>query len=184
MILLADNIGFLEIYLSTILIFAAIIDYQKQKIPNYLTFPTVFIALIYHFYLTGMDGLLFSILGTITGLALLIIPYIMGGMGAGDVKLLAALGAFVGAKSVFFIFLFTALIGGVYAILVLIRHEKSLILFFKKGFQTVLSIILTRKFKIEPENKNETKPRLCYGIAIALGGFSYMGLTICGYELV
>ena len=101
---LLNNLGFTEIYLSVILVFAGIIDYKKQKIPNYITFSTVFVALIYHFYLSGFNGLLFSIIGMFTGIALLIIPYIMGGMGAGDVKLLGAIGAFIGYKSVFFVF--------------------------------------------------------------------------------
>ncbi|MEN8122912.1 MAG: A24 family peptidase [Bacteroidota bacterium] len=180
---LINNIGFSQIYMSIILILAGIIDYKKQKIPNYLTFPTVITAFIYHCYLTGMDGLLFSISGMFTGFALLIIPYIMGGMGAGDVKLLGALGAFVGYKSIIFIFLFTALFGGVYAILIYIRFEKSLKVFLKKAFNTVLSIVLTKKYDLEPENKGKSKPKLCYGIAIALGGFLYMGLTIYGYDL-
>lgn len=180
---LINNISFPEIYLSVILVFAGIIDFRKQKIPNYLTFPTVLTALIYHFYLNGMNGLLFSILGMFTGIALLIIPYIMGGMGAGDVKLLAAIGSFIGFKSVFFVFLFTAIFGGIYAILALIWHEKSLKNFLKKAFHTVLSVVLTKRYKPEPENKEKIKPRLCYGIAIALGGFLYMGLTMYGYEL-
>ena len=128
---LINTLGFTEIYLSVVLVFAGIIDYKKQKIPNYLTFPTVLIALIYHFYLSGLNGLLFSILGMFTGIALLIIPYIMGGMGAGDVKLLGAIGSFVGYKSVVFVFLFTALFGGLYAIVVLIWYEKSLMIFLK-----------------------------------------------------
>ncbi len=180
---LINNIGFTEIYLSVILVFAGIIDYKKQKIPNYLTLPTILIALIYHCNLSGMNGLLFSLLGMFTGIALLIIPYIMGGMGAGDVKLLGAIGAFVGCKSVVVVFLFTAVFGGFYAIGVLIWYEKSLIKFLKKAFHTVLSIVLTKRYKPELENKNKIKPRLCYGIAIALGGFLYMGLTMYGYEL-
>ena len=107
----------------------------------------------------------------------------MGGMGAGDVKLLGAIGAFVGCKSVVVVFLFTAVFGGFYAIGVLIWYEKSLIKFLKKAFHTVLSIVLTKRYKPEPENKNKIKPRLCYGIAIALGGFLYMGLTMYGYKL-
>jgi len=93
---LPNTIGFPEIYLSVILVFAGIIDYKKQKIPNYLTFPTVITALIYHFFLNGMNGVGFSLGGMFAGIALLIIPYAMGGMGAGDVKLLGAIGSFVG----------------------------------------------------------------------------------------
>ncbi|WP_299979371.1 prepilin peptidase [Desulfobacula sp.] len=181
-----NSIGFPEIYLSVILLSAGIIDYKKQKIPNYLTFPTVITALIYHFFLNGMSGVWFSLGGTFTGIALLIIPYAMGGMGAGDVKLLGAIGSFVGYISVVYVFLFTALFGGIYAVLVLVWHEKSLKNFLKKACHTVLSVVLTKGYKmesVESDNKSNIKPRLCYGIAIALGGFSYMGLTLYGYKL-
>ena len=178
-----DSIGFPEIYLNVILVFAGIIDYKKQKIPNYLTFPTVITALIYHFFLNGMNGVWFSLGGTFTGIALLIIPYGMGGMGAGDVKLLGAIGSFVGYISVVYVFLFTALFGGIYAIGVFVWYEKSLKFFLKKACHTVLSVVLTKGYKIDSDNKSNIKPRLCYGIVIALGGFSYMGLTLYGYKL-
>ena len=178
-----SNITFPQIYLAITLICAGIIDFKKQKIPNYLTFPTVLIALIYHIYINGMAGLLFSISGMFTGIALLIIPYAMGGMGAGDVKLLGAIGAFVGFKSVFIVFLFTALYGGIYAIMALIWYERSLSIFIKKAFHTLLSVVLTKQYNVKSENTDKSKPRLCYGIAIALGGFSYMGLTMYGYKL-
>lgn len=178
-----NNINFPEIYLSVILLVAGVIDFRMQKIPNFLTFPTVITALIYHFFLNGVNGLWFSILGMFTGIALLIIPYIMGGMGAGDVKLLGAIGSFVGYKSVCVVFLFTAILGGIYAILLLIWYEKSLKIFLKKAFHTMLSIVLTNRYKPEFESKNKIKPRLCYGIVIAMGGFLYMGLTMYGYEI-
>jgi len=180
---LPDTIGFPEIYLSVVLIFAGIIDYKKQKIPNYLTFPTVITALIYHFFLNGMNGVGFSLGGMFAGIALLIIPYAMGGMGAGDVKLLGAIGSFVGYISVVYVFLFTAIFGGIYAIGILLWYEKSLKIFLKKACHTVLSIVVTKGYKLEPDNKRSIKPRLCYGIVIALGGFSYMGLTLYGYTL-
>lgn len=175
--------GFPEIYLSVILVFAGVVDYKKQKIPNYLTFPTVITAVMYHFFVNGMAGIGFSLGGMVTGIALLIIPYAMGGMGAGDVKLLGAIGSFVGYISVGYVFLFTALFGGIYAIGILVRQEKSLKIFLKKACHTVLSIVLTKGYKMESDNKTKRNPRLCYGIVIALGGFSYMGLTLYGYKL-
>ena len=59
-----------------------------------------------------------------TGIALLVLPYIMGGMGAGDVKLMGAVGSFLGAKATLGAFLFIALAGGVYSLaIILIRRD-------------------------------------------------------------
>ncbi|WP_291347944.1 hypothetical protein, partial [Desulfobacula sp.] len=66
---------------------------------------------------------------------------------------------------------------------VLLWYEKSLKGFLKKACHTVLSVVLTKGYKMESDNKSNIKPRLCYGIVIALGGFSYMGLTLYGYNL-
>ena len=67
---------FLILLLLSILSISAIIDFRTQKIPNLITFPAVIIALLYHFFTHGIDGLIFSALGLATGIGLLIIPYI------------------------------------------------------------------------------------------------------------
>jgi len=71
---------FLIIFLSIILIAAAVNDLRFQKIPNLLTYPSMAIALVYHFIMSGLDGLLFSAGGLAIGIAILILPYLMGGM--------------------------------------------------------------------------------------------------------
>ena len=71
---------FLIIFLSSILIIAAIIDVRVQKIPNLLTFPAMVMALIFHSVTGGWKGFVFSAEGLGLGIALFLIPYIMGGM--------------------------------------------------------------------------------------------------------
>ena len=116
---------FSYILLFGLLVTAAGIDLATQKIPNKLTFPVITIALSFHTATAGFEGLLFSLGGIVVGIALLIVPYLMGGMGAGDAKLMGAVGAIIGAKSVFFTFLFSAIAGGVYAIISGGSSEKS-----------------------------------------------------------
>ena len=75
---------------------AAVIDYRTQKIPNWLTVPSALAALLFHLVTGGGTGFLWALAGFAVGFALLIIPWILGGGGMGDVKLLAALGTWLG----------------------------------------------------------------------------------------
>ncbi len=75
---------------------AAVIDYRTKKIPNWLTVPSAIAALIFHLVTGGGTGLLWALAGFAVGFALLILPWILGGGGMGDVKLLAALGTWLG----------------------------------------------------------------------------------------
>ena len=179
---------FLMILLLSILIISAIIDFRTQKIPNLITFPGAIVALFYHFFTNGINGLIFSAMGLATGIGLLIIPYITGGMGAGDVKLMGTVGAVLGSKSVFIAFLLTALVGGIYAQIIILLNQKQfkgyLKGFFKKQLITLKLFILTREFIPDPVEENSKKPKLCYGVAIALGTFIYMGLDLSGHYLI
>ena len=175
---------FLIILLLSSLIVSAIIDFRSQKIPNLITLPTATIALLYHFFIHGIDGLIFSALGLVTGIGLLIIPYMLGGMGAGDAKLMGAVGAVLGAKNVFVAFLFTAIVGGIYAVILILLNQKQFKGFFKKQLITLKLFILTRKFIPDPVEDSDKKPRLCYGVAIALGTCIYMGLDLSGYHFI
>ena len=68
---------FLIIFLGTVLIAAAVNDLRFQRIPNQLTYPSMGIALVYHFIMNGIDGLLFSAGGLALGIAVFIIPFLM-----------------------------------------------------------------------------------------------------------
>ena len=92
------------IALVLILIIASIIDYKQQRIPNIVTIPATVLALLFYWLSNGLEGFLFSIAGLFAGMGSLIIPYAMGGMGAGDVKLMGVVGSFLGAKGVFWAF--------------------------------------------------------------------------------
>jgi prepilin peptidase CpaA len=163
---------FLILLLSAILVVAAVQDLRLQKIPNLLTYPTMVIGLACHGMTSGLDGLLFSAGGLALGTGIFILPYLMGVMGAGDAKLMGAAGAVLGLKGVFIAFLLTAIVGGVYALIVLfISHRKGS---FPGLATTLKTFVFTGQFIRMPVAENEKKPRLCYGVAIASGTLLYI----------
>ena len=174
---------YLIYFLIGILIIAAIIDISLHKIPNFLTFPTIIIALLYNFIYHGFNGDLFSIAGLLVGMISLGILYIFGAMGAGDVKLMGAVGAVLGPKTVLNAFLFTGIIGGIYAVvIILFRFEASKKL-LNRIMVTLRALLSTGNFIPIPAGEDEKPPNLCYGIAIALGALITIWLKVANYNL-
>lgn len=105
------------LFASAFLLLICLSDTIYTKIPNLLVFAMALVGLSYNIWQSGISGLAFSGLGLVLGLGLFLVPFLMGGMGAGDVKALAALGALLGPAAVFHVFLYTALVGGLMSII-------------------------------------------------------------------
>ena len=150
---------------------AAVTDICSRRIPNWLTYSAMLLGVGHHTLANGAQGFFFSAGGLFLGLALLIAFYLAGGMGAGDVKLMGAVGALLGPKGEFVAFIFTALVGGIYAIILL------LVRFRVKGtairLNTMFSSLLQDGTALTSLSTNQTQkmPVLNYGVAIALGVF-------------
>jgi prepilin peptidase CpaA len=165
-----------HIWLVTVtLIVAAVIDGYKLKVPNWLTFPMIFSGWIYSGVLYGWEGLGYSLLGTAVGLGLLLPAYAIGGMGAGDVKLLAGVGAWVWGTVTFFAFCVSAIVGGVIALgMVLYRRQWQK---HRQQFENIVQEVLTIRDPsvlagIAAERKSSML-LLPYGIPIAIGTIAY-----------
>ena len=171
---------FLTILLSSILVVAAINDIRVRKIPNLLTFPTMVLGLIYYSIVNGWDGLFFSFGGLALGMAIFFVPYLTGGMGAGDAKLMGAVGAIIGPKGVLIAALFSAVIGGVYALIILLFNIQYLRGFITRSALTVKTFAFTRNFVPIPADEAEHKPKLCFGVAITIGTLFYVLLNFYG----
>ena len=160
------------------MIVAAVIDGWKLKVPNWITFPMIASGWIYSAGFSdyaGWQGLWLSLLGTAVGLAVLLPAYAIGGMGAGDVKLMAGVGAWMWGMVTLYSFAVSALVGGVIAVGMVLwtkswdKHRNQ--------FWSILGEITTVR---DPEKlaeiAAERKPRmflLPYGIPIAIGSIAY-----------
>jgi prepilin peptidase CpaA len=100
-------------------ILAGLIDLWKFQVCNFITFPFLMCGVIYHTFTNGATGLRFSLAGVVFGLAILILPYLLGGMGGGDIKLLAGVGAWMGMPVTLHIFIVSGLATGCYALFLL-----------------------------------------------------------------
>lgn len=103
---------------------AVICDLRTRRIPNRLTFPAVALGLVANLTLGGLNGLAKSAVGTLLGAALLFVPFVMGGMGAGDVKMLAAVGALGGPIFVFRTFYYGSMAGGLIASILIMWRTR------------------------------------------------------------
>src|SRR5207248_5751947 len=83
----------------------AVTDVWKFKVYNALTLPLLCSGLIYHGLAGGAAEFTESFLGALFGFGVLLAFYIMGGMGGGDVKLMAAVGAWLGMPQTFYVFI-------------------------------------------------------------------------------
>ncbi len=164
------------------LVVAAVIDGMKLKVPNWITFPMIVSGWIYSATLSpfaGWDGLMFSLIGTVVGLALLLPAYAIGGMGAGDVKLLAGVGAWVWGTVTLYAFAVSAIVGGIIAVGMVLagkgwnKHQSQ----FWMIFNEILTVKDPEKLATIAAERKPTMMLLPYGIPIAIGTIAYFACT-------
>ncbi|MQA39905.1 prepilin peptidase [Rugamonas aquatica] len=173
------------ILLTLLLTLAVWQDVRARRIPNLLILAGLLSAFALQLLLPagsglftqpfGAIGLLWSLAGFALGLALLLPMYALRTLGAGDVKLLAMIGAFTGPRAVFGIALCTLLAGGVLALLVSLYHRKAGAM-LNNSLQLVLSSVLGA---IAGQSAAIAEPaaasgKLPYAIAIAAGAAPYL----------
>lgn len=149
---------------------AVITDLRDQRIPNWLTFSLFLAGIALNVAFSGYQGIGFSLKGVGIGLLVMLPPYLLGAMGGGDVKLMAAVGACLGPVDTGMAFLFTGLAGGAYALIVLAGRWDIAARVFKNLWTTLWLVAASRKHsEYAPVTQGEKLPRLCYGLAIAVG---------------
>lgn len=168
-------------FVSIVLVVAAIIDGWMLKVPNWITFPLIFSGWAYSGYVGGWSGFGWSLLGSFFGLALLYGLYMVGGMGAGDVKLLAGIGAWLHSQHTWNIFAATAIVGGVMA-LVMIAYSGRWKKHFRQFNMLIGEFFEVRDSEVLFQRAADRKSKmylLPYGIPMtvaALGYFAFQGM--------
>lgn len=123
---------------AIVALIAAIVDVRLFKVHNRLTVPLAISGLIFHTWQAGMSGFMFSLIGLAVGFATLIVFYAMGGLGAGDVKLMAGIGAWLGVWLTLDVVLIAGVAAGIYSLIVLVCAGGA------KNVMLNLSILLFR----------------------------------------
>lgn len=129
-------------------------DVRYRRIPNWLTFSGIIIGFLFQLVTGGVTGLKFAVLGFGLGAAILLIPYYKGGIGAGDVKLLAMIGTWTGVEFLLPACLWMGIFGAV----------LSLYYIWREKVWKLTLIGLTN-------NDYKTGIKVPYGVAIGLGTF-------------
>ena len=159
-----------------LLIVAAWIDGKQLRVPNWLTFPMILAGLVFNTWTDGWEGLGSGLLGMVVGLGCLIWLYAIGGMGAGDVKLMAGVGAWLGWETTFYAFCVSTIVGAVMAVLMVLYRRA-----FARHYANFVMIFLEwRENMTNPGELSrlaaERKPRMLllpYGIPICIGSIAY-----------
>jgi len=109
-----DSLSWIEYAIILVMVGGvAVVDWRQFRIPNAFTLPFAGAGILYHGWFSGWAGAGHSVGGLLVGFAILLLPFLMGGFGGGDVKLMAAIGTWVGARSVIEVFVISAALLGV-----------------------------------------------------------------------
>jgi prepilin peptidase CpaA len=148
---------------------AAVHDLKDRRIPNRLTGPAILAGLVLHLFLGGFSQMAWSLLAGLIAGGIFLLFYVAGGMGAGDVKLMTAIGCLSGISSIRTVLLATVIIGGIFALALAAYRGKTQQTL--ANVATLLEHHQTHGVQAHPELNvaNQSALRLPYALPIALG---------------
>jgi prepilin peptidase CpaA len=169
-----------EVILLSLVLGAAIYDVRYRRIPNWLNVAGVVAGIAMNTFLyEGWPGLRFSLLGLALAFGVYVALYAVRAMGAGDVKLMAAVGAIVGWENWFGIFLITAILGGLMALVLVIVKKRLAKTLFNVGY--ILSEMKSGRpayvGREELDVKNPKALGLPHGAVIAVGTLFFLAFA-------
>lgn len=165
---------------------AAITDFWKFRVYNLLTIPLIVSGIIYcaaNGYVNlgwrgAVNGAGFSLMGIAFGFVILVTPYMMGGMGAGDVKLMMGIGAWLGLMQGMYVFIAGALVGGAFSIGLMLVNKSALEVWVRvRIMMTNLKAQENLSEELEKEGRRKK--------FVPFGGMLFMGmLCVIGWVYV
>jgi prepilin peptidase CpaA len=170
----------IRILLLLLVVVASFFDIRKHRIPNWLSLAGVILAVALNTFLFETVGLWYSLKGLGLAFAIYFVLYLLRGMGAGDVKLMAAVGAAVGPFNWLGILFLTAVIGGV-AALVLAASKGRM----RRTFVNMWLLLLSLRHGRAPYRDNpaldvgsEMALRLPHVVVIAGGTLAFLAAAL------
>ena len=174
-----DAVGYFQLSVAFLVpgvLLASWIDLRKHKVPNWLNLFLILSGLVAQTVFNGWAGLGAGLLGMLVGFGLLIIPWLMHAMGAGDVKLMAGIGVWLGPKMTLQAFCVGAVLAGIIAIVMIIAGRRlwqayfnlSLIMAKLTSFKTAFSEFGSVKVL------QSTSQLLPYGVPLSIGALVVM----------
>ena len=168
----------LKVVLVCTVLVAGVFDLRYRRIPNWLNLSAISLGLAVNILLFEVHGFFAALLGMGCSLLVYVPLYLVRGMGAGDVKLMAAVGAIVGPWNWFCIFLFTALLGGIVSLIYAVLRKRLHQTLFN------LALIVTELARVRLPARREARLdirhdealRLPHGAVIALGVMTFLVL--------
>ena len=162
----------LEITLIAFVCVAAWSDLRTRRIPNSITVSGAVVGVVLHILYTGVYGAIESLAGAALGLAIFIALYAAGGMGAGDVKLFGAIGAFAGPQALIPMFVFTGLLGGLAGVVLAVYRGRLRQTLSRTG-ELLMGVSRLRWHQLRAAAGPDSL-RLPYGAVIAGGTLLYL----------
>ncbi len=168
----------LDLVLIVVLLLASAFDLHQRRIPNRLLAAGLLIALVLHLASASASALLTTYLaGFALGLVMFLPLYLLGGMAAGDVKLMATVGAFLGPSMVFQASLATYCCGGVLALVIVLFKRRG-----RAAFANVMALLLPMLMRVQgarlaPDTTAAPSVGgMPYAVAISTGTFAVLWL--------
>lgn len=166
------------------LLVATVTDLRQRRIPNLVTLPLILLALLLHSLATGLPGLVHSLQGLGLGFGLLLIPHLLGGIGAGDVKLMAAVGAVLGPAQTFAAFLVIAILGGVVSVATMAVRGELLATLARLGHGFLALFGGAGLAALRVDRTTLRRQGIPYGVVIAAGTVAYLAYEALGGRLM
>lgn len=168
-----------SVILSSLLVVALAYDLLYTRIPNYLILFGLISGFILQITLLGYSGLFYGLQGLLLGFLILFPMYIMGGTGAGDVKLMSVVGLFLGHwQNVFVAGCATLIIGGICALVWIFIRKDALVSLRRYGSMIKCFVITGHVAYIMPNNNETAAQRFPYAIAISSGTYIALYLIL------
>jgi prepilin peptidase CpaA len=163
-------VSFFDLFLLLFIGLASCFDLWKRRIPNWLIAFALAVGVLLNFW-KGLPYLSASVLGFLVGMGAFLIPFVLGWVGAGDVKFVGTIGAFVGIALIPRVIFYSVLLGGVFALLTTLLNGVNIQVFKHMGQDLKLFLLSRGTILPEPVSaKNQQGIRtIPYGVAIALG---------------